>query len=649
MKKHYWYLLCAFVLCTIAYSGERESRITSPDGNLSIDVNLAAEGIPTYDVFFQNVPVIENNRLGVKRTDSDFSRGLRLLSRSSVETVHDDYTLLYGKKLHCQYHANKKIFHFLNSENQKLDIIFQISNDGIAFRYYFPDTSRAVKNIIKEETQFSFDDSTLAWIQPIDAAKTGWCGSNPSYEEYYYRGVNIKNLPKHEPGWVFPALFKAGKYWIAFSESAPDRNYCGCRLMHDSATTMFRIGFPQEGEVLPGGALNPESKTPWATPWRILVVGHNLGTLIESALGTDVAKPSVLTAAKFVKPGRSSWSWVLLKDDSTIYPVQKRFIDYAAEMGWEYCLIDAGWDTQIGYEKIGELCMYAASRKGGIFLWYNSAGSWNTTPLTPRNKLLTHELRMEEFSKIQKLGVKGIKVDFFGGDGQSMMSYYQDILQDAAQFGLMVNCHGASLPRGLERTYPNLVSMEAIKGFEYLTFDQSNTDQEASHCATIPFTRNLFDPMDFTPVCFSEIPGKQRRTTNSFELALSVIFLSGVQHYAEIPEGMAAVPGEVRQMMKDIPVAWDETKFIDGYPGEYVVLARRSGNDWYVAGINGEAAEKRLTFHLDFLQNAIGSVLITCGETPRTFQIVKNVVDVTQPLTLTLKPDDGFVLHLTAK
>lgn len=647
--KYCWCLLGILFLAVTACGEGKQNSITSPDGNVSVTIHLAADGTALFDVFFKDQSVIENNCLGLKRKDADFSKHLHLRSVSSLDVVNDNYTLLYGKKLKCQYQANKKTFHFFNQARQPLDIIFQVSNDGVAFRYSFPDTSSDVKKIESETTRYSFNDSTRAWIQPIDAAKSGWCASNPSYEEYYYREVGVKALPVHEPGWVFPALFKSGKNWIAVSETAPDKNYCGCRLMHDSATTTFRIGFPQAGEIIPGGALNPESTTPWATPWRILVVSDNLGTLVESTLGTDLAKPSVLTEAAFVKPGRSSWSWVLLKDDSTIYPVQKRFIDYAADMGWEYCLIDAGWDTQIGYEKIGELCSYASSRNVGVLLWYNSAGSWNTTPLTPRNKLLTHELRIAEFSTIQKLGVKGIKVDFFGGDGQSMMADHQDILQDAAQFGLMVNCHGASLPRGLERTYPNLASMEAIKGFEYLTFDQSNTDQEASHSATIPFTRNLFDPMDFTPVCFSEIPNKQRRTTNSFELALAVMFLSGVQHYAEIPEGMAKVPEEVKQMMKDIPVAWDETKFIDGYPGKYVVLARRTGNDWYVAGINGEAVEKQVTVRLNFLNDISKSVLITCGDTPRSFQIKNNAVNVAQSLTIILKPNDGFVLHLTEK
>ena len=336
----------------------------------------------------------------------------------------------------------------------------------------------------------------------------------------------------------------------------------------------------------------------------------------------------------------------MFKDDSTTYSVQRRFIDYASDMGWEYCLIDADWDRKIGYENLAALCAYARSRNVNIFSWYNSAGEWNTTPYTPRDKLLTRELRDAEFKRLKEIGVKGVKVDFFGGDGQSVMSYYQDIFEDAARYGLMVNCHGSTIPRGWQRTYPNLVAMEAIRGFEFVTFEQSNADREASHCAVIPFTRNLFDPMDFTPVCFGEVPKIQRVTTNSFELALSVLFLSGVQHFAEVPEGMAKVPGEVRQVLTDVPVAWDESKFIDGYPGKYVIIARRKDAVWYVAGINGEPTEKTLEVNLGFIGSPTGSVLITCGANDRSFDIRRENLDRTRPLKIGLRPHDGFLYQI---
>ena len=645
MSKLLHSFLVLFIISFSAFGSD--NIVESPNGNIKVLFRVNNDGVPLFDVVFGADTLMKNNRLGIVMEDADFSKKLTLVSASNSELVKDNYNLLYGKKTHCEYSGNKKIFQLKIPTGNEIDIIFQVSNDGIAFKYFFPGNSDSIKSISNELTYFNFNENTAAWIQPMDAAKSGWNKTNPSYEEYYLQNINVKNLPNSQPGWVFPALFRTGKYWISLTETAPDRNYCGCRLMHDSLSTGFKIGFPQKEEKVFNGPVKPHSKLPWYTPWRIIAIGDTLSTLVESTLGTDLAKPSVIKDASFVKPGRSSWSWVLFKDDSTIYPVQKRFIDYASEMNWEYCLIDAGWDVNIGYEKIGELCSYAKSKNVKVNLWYNSAGDWNTAPLTPRNKLLTHQLRDSEFKKIKELGVSGVKVDFFGGDGQSVMSYYQDILEDAAKYKLMVNFHGCTLPRGWERTYPNLASMEAIKGFEYLTFDQNNANVEANHCTVIPFTRNLFDPMDFTPVCFSEIPNIKRRTSNSFELALSVIFLSGIQHFAEVPEGMDKVPHKVKEIMKEVPVAWDESKFIDGFPGEYFVIARRKNNVWYIAGINGGTKNKNCEIDLSFIKNPASCISFVSGKDNRSFKIENLDVSSTEILPLLLKPKDGFLLKIS--
>lgn len=631
-----------------AFCQSKDNHIESPNGFINVLLTMNGEGVPEYSVSFRGKSVMKSNRLGLLREDADFSKNLQLISTGAIEKVEDHYSLLYGKKIRCDYAGNKRVFHFKNATGEKLDIIFQVSDDGVSFRYYFPGKSRDIKRITNELTCFSFNDSTQTWIQPIAPAKSGWNASNPSFEEYYLH-CGITDIPNHEPGWTLPVLLLFGKYWISLTETAPDRNYCGCRLMHDSLSSKLKIGFPQKAEVIHGGALKPEAMLPWFSPWRIMTISDNLGTLVESTLGTDLAKPSVLPDLSFIKPGRSSWSWVLLKDYSTIFSVQKRFIDYASEMGWEYCLVDADWDRKIGYEKLGELCAYAKSKNVGITAWYNSAGDWNTTPYTPRDKMLTKELRNTEFTKLKKIGVKGVKVDFFGGEGQSVMSYYQDILEDAGRFSLMVDFHGSTYPRGWQRTFPNLISMEGIRGFEFVTFEQANADKEANHCTVIPFTRNLFDPMDFTPVCFSEVPNIQRKTTNSFELALSVLFLSGIQHFAEIPEGLVNVPPDVRDILKNIPASWDETKFIDGYPGKYVVIARRKNNLWYIAGINGETREKSLELNLLFIRNATKCQMIASGETNRSFKIEKNNIDTSIPLKVNFNPNDGFLLTISTK
>ncbi|MBN2520791.1 MAG: glycoside hydrolase family 97 catalytic domain-containing protein [Bacteroidales bacterium] len=626
--------------CTLE---DENNIIKSPDKKISVSFHISKENRAFYDIYFEDTLLMQNCELGIIREDDNFSKNLILKSISPKEFLIGNYTMLYGKRKEIIYKTNKKIFHLSNSTGEKMDIIFQVSNDGIAFRYYFPERSGDIKTIINEITAFNFNEGTKAWIQPMSESKSGWCEVNPSYEENYTQEVDIKNIPRNKAGWVFPALFKTGNHWILLSETAPDRNYCGCRLIHNKGENLLRIGFPQKTENFPGGNVLPESTLPWFTPWRIIALSNNPGSIVESTLGTDLAKPSILENTAFIKPGRSSWSWVLLKDDSTVYDVQKKFIDYSSDMGWEYCLIDADWDIKIGYDKIKELADYAKTKNVGLSLWYNSSGEWNSTTYHPKSMLVTSDDREKEFSRLKEMGIKGVKVDFFGGDGQSMMAYYQDIFEDAAKYELMVNCHGSTIPRGWQRTYPNLMSMEAIRGFEFVTFEQSNANLQATKCCLIPFTRNAFDPMDFTPVCFSEVPNINRKTSNAFELALSVIFLSGIQHYAEIPGGMAKVPDYVKQLMKEIPVIWEDTKFIDGYPGKFVIIARKTHNVWYVAGINANNVTIDINLILPFIKNKNG-ILVTDGDNNRSFKMLDIQLDENNTYNISINSKGGFVL-----
>jgi hypothetical protein len=301
----------------------------------------------------------------------------------------------------------------------------------------------------------------------------------------------------------------------------------------------------------------------------------------------------VKTAKLAGGPGKASWSWPKLGDNQTTFDVQRRFVDFAAEMGWAYCLVDALWDTQIGDEKMRTLSDYAREKKVALLVWYNSNGSWNDAFQTPKNRMITRELRREEFARLRKLGIAGVKVDFFGGDGRAFVDYYHDILEDAAAFGILVNFHGATLPRGWERTYPNLMTAEAVRGFEFITFEQGNADKAPAHMAMLPFTRNVFDAMDFTPLSLERLPKIKLRTTPAAELASAVLFTSGIQHYVEIPEGMAQQPDYVRDVLKRLPSVWEDSRFLAGYPGKLAVFARRGADGrWWVAGFNGEGVEK---------------------------------------------------------
>jgi len=628
--------ISTYALCTENYT------LKSPNDKISVNFWLTLTGDAVYSVSYSGSTVLRQSKLGIVRSDEDFFTNLTLDSVSNVSIVSENYTLLHGKRLNCSYTGNKQVYYLKNSNSKTMEIIFQVSNDGIGFRYYFPEKTDTTLVIYKELTSYHFDLSTKAFLQPCPDARTGWCFTQPSYEEYYNMDIPVGTVSPYQAGWVMPTLFHSGEYWISITETAVDTNYCGSRLSQFSPDGEYSVQFPEPQESRDGGSFLPESVLPWYTPWRVIAISDNIGGLVESTLETDLATPAKYDVSSWLKPGVASWSWVILKDDSTIYDVQRRYIDFAASMNWRYCLIDAFWDKKIGYEKIKELADYAETKNVKILLWYNSAGDWNTTTLTPRDKMITSESRKTEFQKLKDIGIGGVKVDFFGGDGQSMMKYYIDILKDAAKYNLTVNFHGCTFPRSWYRTYPNLVSMEAIRGEEYVTFGQYFADNQPSHCAMLPFTRNLFDPMDFTPVNFSGIPNLKRKTTSGFEIALSVLFTSGIQHIAEIPTGMAAQKDFVKEYMSSLPETWDDVKFIDGYPGKYVVLARRKGNRWYIAGINGENKTHKITLNVPFISKSTKGFIITDLDNAKDF--VKKDIDFSGPINITMQAYGGFVI-----
>ena len=624
------------------------AHITSPDERVHLAFSLTEDGEPRYRVERDGVIVLNESRLGLVRDDADFTTSLQLTDASSIDAARDEYELLTSKRRHNTYSANRQAFRLEAPGGAQIDIEFQVANDGIAFRYRFPESDDTVRRIEAEASSFNFPAGTRAWLQPMARAKTGWSSTNPSYEELYDKDIPAGTPSPTGAGWVYPALFRAGGNWLLVSETGLKRNYCGTRLQSTWRDTEYTIAFPDPLENFQDGPVNPQHALPWTTPWRLVVIG-DLETIVESTLGTDLAdEPYVAVESAADMPGKASWSWPLLGDGQTIYETQKRFIDYAAEMSWRYTLVDSTWDRQIGYDGLEELVDYANAKGVRLLVWYNSAGDWNTAPMTPRNLMLTRERRLEEFAILKRIGIAGIKVDFFGGDGQSVIEYYQDILDDSAKFGFAMNFHGSTLPRGWHRTYPHLMTMEAVRGLEFVTFEQKNAEDEPTHAAMLPFTRNVFDPMDFTPVVLDRINSIDRRTSSAFELALSVLFTSGIQHYAEIPEGMAKAPAYVREFLKAVPEIWDDVEFLDGYPGRFVVLARRSGDRWYVAGINAERTPREIVVELPGVDDR-GATLIEDDVRDRgnmSFHRRRVRVVGERPLSITLQPRGGFVMTL---
>jgi alpha-glucosidase len=636
----------AALMATAASSAAAQSlpALTSPDQHISVKLS-AADGALTYSIARDGKPVLLASDLGLQLAGADFGSGLSVLNTSKPQLITDQYQMAVGKKRDITYRANEQTYSVQNQRQQKMDIVFRVSNDGVAFRYVVAEPSLPLKKLVSERTSFALPSASKAWLQPMSVAQTGWSNTNPSYEEHYQMEIAAGTRSPTEAGWVFPALFRTGAgasaTWLAISEANMDGSFQASRLASDSSGGKYSIGNPMAAEVFTNGGLLAEVEGTLTSPWRLIALG-SLATVTNSTLGTDLAAPAVAFDKQLIKPGHASWSWAILKDDGTVYDVQKQFIDYAADMRWDYTLIDADWDRKIGYDKVEELARYAATKGVGILVWYNSSGAWNKTEYSPKGQLLTHEQRVKEFKRLREMGVKGVKIDFFAGDGQSMIAYYIDILRDAADAGLLVNFHGATLPRGWTRTWPNLMTMEAVKGFEFTTFEQADQDKMPAHAAMLPFARNLFDPMDFTPMVFGDIPKIKRASRNGFELATSVLYLSGIQHFAETPAGMATVPDYVKQFLRELPRSWDDSRLVDGYPGKYAVIARRSGDTWYIAGINATDADKKLTLDLSFVSGKQGVIISDGDAGERSFS--QRGIAAGKKVAVTIKPHGGFVI-----
>jgi Glycoside hydrolase 97. len=417
-------------------------EVASPDGNLRVEMALDNAGRPTWRLLRQGREVIAPSPLGMVGEGADLSRGLALAGVDPVQPVVDDYELLSGKRRHNQYRANRRVFRWKDRQGHELAVAWQVSNDGAAFRYELARAVPGLETWKRDAATFRLSADTHAWLQPLAEPKTGFGRTNPSYEEYYLQDVPVGTPAPMGHGWVFPALFRSGGDWILLSEGSLRRGDAGSRLLDGATRGEYLLGFPDEREALPGGPALPWIDTfPWRSPWRIVAVG-DLATVADSTLGTDLADPPAVAAPSV--PGKASWSWPLLGDESTVFEVQKQFVDYAARMGWRYTLVDALWDTQIGEPKMRELIEYARGKGVSVLVWYNSAGDWNQAPQTPRSKLLDHASRAREFGKLKAMGVAGLKVDFFGGDGSSMIAYYLDLLADSAPYGFQMNFHGSS-------------------------------------------------------------------------------------------------------------------------------------------------------------------------------------------------------------
>ena len=539
----------------------------------------------------------------------DFSSGMSLEKNVSTNKIDETYELASIKQSKVRYVANEAVFSFTQQGKTIYDVIFRISNNDVAFKYKIYPQGETLSCVVKQEaTGFVFPDGTTTFLCPQSKPMGGFARTSPSYETSY-TADDVAGKNGWGEGYTFPCLFRNGDNgWVLVSETGVNGGYCASRLLGHKGGT-YTIGFPQEGEANGNGTVSPGIALPGETPWRTITVGKTLAPIVETTVPFDVVKPLYPAKGEYTY-GRGSWSWIIGMDGSTNYKEQLRYIDFSAAMGYQSVLVDALWDKQIGRDKIEELAKYGKDKGVALYLWYNSNGYWNDAPQTPRGIMDNAIARRKEMKWMQSIGIRGIKVDFFGGDKQMTMQLYEDILSDANEYGLLVIFHGCTLPRGWERMYPNFASSEAVLASENLHFSQGSCDNEAFNATLHPFIRNTVGSMDFGGSALNKYynadnapRGSRRVTSDVYALATAVLFQSPVQHFALAPNNLTDSPSWAIDFMKEVPTTWDEVRFIDGYPGKYVILARRHGDKWYIAGVNAQKETLQLKVNLPMFSN----------------------------------------------
>lgn len=602
-----FFIVMAMLLGSSVASAENK-QVTSPDGKLVVTVS-DTDGRPSYSVSYDNVLFLQPSPLGMVANIGDFSSGMSLEKNVSTNKIDETYELASIKKSKVRYVANEAVFSFTQQGKTIYDVIFRISNNDVAFKYKMYPQGETLSCVVEQEaTGFVFPDGTTTFLCPQSKPMGGFARTSPSYETSY-TADDAAGKNGWGEGYTFPCLFRNGDNgWVLVSETGVNGGYCASRLLGHKGGT-YTIGFPQEGEANGNGTVSPGIALPGETPWRTITVGKTLAPIVETTVPFDVVKPLYPAKGEYTY-GRGSWSWIIGMDGSTNYEEQLRYIDFSAAMGYQSVLVDALWDKQIGRDKMEELAKYGKDKGVALYLWYNSNGYWNDAPQTPRGIMNNAIARRKEMKWMQSIGIRGIKVDFFGGDKQMTMQLYEDILSDANEYGLLVIFHGCTLPRGWERMYPNFASSEAVLASENLHFSQGSCDHEAFNATLHPFIRNTVGSMDFGGSALNKYynadnapRGSRRMTSDVYALATAVLFQSPVQHFALAPNNLTDAPSWAIDFMKEVPTTWDEVRFIDGYPGKYVILARRHGDKWYIAGVNAQKETLKLKVNLPMFSN----------------------------------------------
>jgi alpha-glucosidase len=578
-------------------SGGRVS-VKSPDG--TIEMTIRGNGPLTYAVSVDGKPLLADSMLGLKFKDgATLGDNARLVK---VERGQSDTTWKnkFGKRSTVRDHHNELRAFFVEQSGRPFEIEVRAFDDGIGFRYVLPQApSAATQDFVLEEeqTQFTFPEDYLCYAgtnENTGSAENpiGYVGS----QESEFLPVHLAELPTDQVR-LLPLLVKTPAAWVAITESDL-YDWAGMWLNRAAPTgNTTAVTLAARLSPRPDGQGLVKSAFPRHSPWRTFIIARQPGRLIESDLVLNLSTPCVLTDISWIKPGISSWDWwsQMTRPSTATY---KDFIQFSTDMGWSYALLDAGWSDRTNIMKsspsvnMDELLAYAKERNVRLWVWAHWTG-------VDRN-----DAYKEAFPLYEKWGLAGVKIDYMNRDDQDMVNWYEKIAKAGAEHHLMINFHGAFKPTGMIRTYPNQITREGVMGNEYNRWSSRVTPE---HKVTLPFTRMLAGPGDFTPGGFLNMPLDQFRFnvrptqvqgTRCAELALFVCLESPVINAADHPSHYRDQPG--LDFLKIVPTVWDDTRVLDGVVGEHVVIVRRNGSRWFLGALTDRNA-RDIPVKLDFL------------------------------------------------
>ena len=621
------------VIVATAASDANSWSLASPNGECAIAVSLGNGGSLSYEVSRAGKIVIQKSPLGLRRDDQGFEHSLAFDHAGKIEQRREQYELLAGTQPHVDHRLNHLGLVFRNTNNAAIEIELAAGDEGVAFRYRFNQNSSGVRVIESELTSFALPPNARGWMQPYHAAGL----YTPAYEDFYFHVLPGDPPPDSRAkgvGWAFPALFNVpdASAWVLLTEAGTDESYCGCHLDPDCSGGVYHIAFPLADETTRGytNKFSPEPRhtLPWTMPWRVMVLGESAGDIATATLVTDLSAPSRIADTSWIKPGRASWAWWSYPDGPPTEKLFDEFTDFAARMGWEYTLFDAGWWTP-GLKPISS---HAVSKAVMPLAWLFATDFYY--PKRTAKKL----------DDMAAAGIRGVKVDFWCSDRQEAIAAQQTLMREAAARHLIVNLHGCTIPRGWQRTWPNFLTCEAVLGSESYFYESRYTEKAAELDTVLPFTRNAVGPMDLTPVACS--PKKYKRTTTAaHQLAAALIFTSGIIHYADQPEFFESLPPQALQVFRDAPARWDETKCLIGEPGRVAVFARRSGESWFIAGINGTGDAMPVNLDLSRFGEFHHRLMIAEGENAN-MEVNAAPLENSDQWKHEMPPRGGFILRL---